>query len=687
MGALFAADKYITRETLINPMSILQSPNVQDALKNLSETFSRQSMGEAGRFIKNSLNGGELSPGMSARHDQPRFISGCHKLLNMVPLPCGGITKRPGFKYLGAAQISDSSRSARLVPFIFSANEARMLEMCETSAGNVVVRVWNSAGQSYGQQLTLPWPNGTLATVSFCQSADILYCASSKFRPAKIMRYSDTSWKYETINWMPQIAAPAITAITEQGDGTGSRSNLYYTATAVDAETGEESGHGNVAVINVQPLSSDHHVLITVAPVAGASEYRIYKKRSGLFGYIGRITNAGAGVFEDTHIEADTEDTPPNHSDPFAQSYPSIVFMHQQRLGFASSNARPLTIWLSQAGNFQSMASSTPPKSDDAIEATLAAPEANRILWAQSDRSGLVFGTTGGEWLLTSGEGAAISPSDLSFQPQTYFGSEPGMPVLRAGASLLYLQRGGLAVREYGYSFSDDRYNSADLSLLARHILADNPVVAWCWQPEPHGIIWCVLYDGSIAGLTYLREHDVVAWHRHKTNGWIETIASMPGPNGATQVWTLCFRGNTRYVERLHDFVEPGSNVSVRPPHADGINSQGFEARCVPCIAESQTESGSTYGLLKKINVVKLQVIDSAGIKAQITSQDASPGKLVQIPQRGSATRQEAMWSANLAAGFREAPRLELICDGTAPVTILGLAAHVELSTNIGNQI
>lgn len=261
--------------------------------------------------------------------------------------------------------------------------------------------------------------------------------------------------------------------------------------------------------------------------------------------------------FEDRNIGADTEDTPPNPKNPFNApgEYPSVVFLHQQRLGYASSRNRPLTVWLSQSGNFESMAASLPPADDDAIEATLAATQANRILWCQSDRNGLAIGTEGGEWVLAGAEDGALTPSNLSFQPQTFHGSEPGLPVLRAGAGLLYMQRGGRVAREYGYNFSADRYESGDLSLLARHILRSNAVRAWAWQDEPYGIVWCALDNGTLAGLTYMREHDVVAWHRHSTpDGFVEHVTCIPGDDGMYQLWLVVRRNKKRRIERMNPF-------------------------------------------------------------------------------------------------------------------------------------
>ncbi len=699
----------------------------------------------------NALNGGEVSPHLLARFDQPRYQTGCEVLENMIPMPQGGITKRPGLVHLGPASGSGAGPegTARFIPFVFSADESRMLEL--TGAGNrSTLAVWMPDGSCLETGLHLPYAPEELADLSTAQSADVIFTAHRNHPPAKICRYGDADWRYEVINWMPSIPAPVIAGVRTVGDipqGEDSRTSYSYVVTAVDAATGEESlPSAAVAVENAAPLSQTYYVEITVHPVEGAAEYCVYKKEGGVYGYIGHIVpgigdggegtdedagegetgsgSAGAGsagegsageggageggagegtagegdegsghgslgagaagalVFEDRNIGADTEDTPPNAKNPFdgPGRYPTVVFLHQQRLGFASSDARPLTVWLSQAGNFESMAGSLPPEDDDAIEVTLAAAQANRILWAESDRNGLALGTEGGEWILTGTDGAALTPSNLSFQPQTFHGSQAGLGVLRAGNALLYVQRGGRVIREYGYSFSADRYESGDLSLLARHILRERRIVSWVWQGEPYGVVWCALSDGTLAGLTYMREHDVVGWHRHHTpGGFVEEAAAMPDPDGNTQVWFHVLRNGRRCVERLARFFEGGD--PVRAVHTDGEAQTPFTGRCVPCLPESSLSNGTTFLRIRKINAVKCRVCCSSPFTARVGDDPPLP-----VPARRAGYAVLADWALPLASGWREGDRLELVFDGPEPATVLGLATTVEIADLSGGQ-
>ena len=43
------------------------------------------------------------------------------------------------------------------------------------------------------------------------------------------------------------------------------------------------------------------------------------------------------------------------------------------------------------------------------------------------------------------------------------------------------------------------------------------------YQQEPHSVVWAVHNDGQLAGLTYNRLENVVAWHRHIFGGKSDT--------------------------------------------------------------------------------------------------------------------------------------------------------------------
>lgn len=661
-----------------------------------------EQQGNAVHLVKNGLNGGELSPELGARFDQQRHAMGCHKLENMLALPWGGIRKRPGMDFVDWAKVEAEAGVVRLLPFVFSQDQSRLLEL-SCRKGRTDLRVFDVDGNLlYDREGFLPYDGDVIRELNYCQSVDVIFLAHRKIEPAKIMRYGDADWRFEVIDWLPSIQAPSFAEIKAEGswpDGEKRRVNYDYVCTAIDAETGEESLPSDVAgVYNTAPLSESWYVACEITPLPGASEYRVYRKSAGVYGFVGRIDQAEiiagkngeadreAWRFEDHNVEPDTADTPPRARNPFekAGEKPSLVFLHQQRLGYAASENHPLTVWLSQSGNYESMAASLPPDADDAIEATLAAPEANSLLWAVSDRSGLLLGTQAGEWLLCPGEGAALTPEDLSFQPQCSYGSMEGLAPVRMSSGIVFAQRGGRVVRNLGYSFQDDRYDGADISILARHIFNDRRIKSWAWQGEPWSVLWIALSDGQLAALTWLKEHEIMAWHRHHTAGKVEQLCSLPAPDGSSRVFMTVLRTDPSGTVRrsLEKFADPSTG-----PQLDGPWQAPFTARCIPCLPELSANGESSFLMLRKLNAVKALIRDAWPFQARILSQDKEPGPLFSIPARASDKfTQEAVWSAPIGSGWRENTQLELIFDGPRPVTLLALLLAVEYSDMAGGQ-
>ena len=76
---------------------------------------------DSANVIINSFNSGILSPTLSGRIDFQKYSSGMQTCLNAVPLPQGGVTRRPGTEYIGNTY---GNEEGRLIPFVFSEDQA-----------------------------------------------------------------------------------------------------------------------------------------------------------------------------------------------------------------------------------------------------------------------------------------------------------------------------------------------------------------------------------------------------------------------------------------------------------------------------------------------------------------------------------------------------------------------------------
>lgn len=80
----------------------------------------------ASSVTQRSFAAGEIAPALYARVDTVKYATGLKKLLNAYVLRHGGMSNRAGTKFLG--EVSDSSKETVLIPFVFSVEQAFVLE-------------------------------------------------------------------------------------------------------------------------------------------------------------------------------------------------------------------------------------------------------------------------------------------------------------------------------------------------------------------------------------------------------------------------------------------------------------------------------------------------------------------------------------------------------------------------------
>ena len=195
---------------------------------------------------------------------------------------------------------------------------------------------------------------------------------------------------------------------------------------------------------------------------------------------------------------------------------------------------------------------------DDAITLTLLARRINDIQWMSAGRR-LIVGTGGEEWWVAGpSDTEPITPSDHIARSDSAWGSKRVMPV-NIGGAIFYVQQSGKKVMELIYQYSEDKYVSTDMNVLSEHLTKTYGITAMAFQQDPYGILWCLRSDGSVLSLSYLKEHDVVAWAEHTFggDGVVESLTTIPGLV-EDEVWFVVKRtvngSVVRYIERLKPF-------------------------------------------------------------------------------------------------------------------------------------
>ncbi len=255
----------------------------------------------------------------------------------------------------------------------------------------------------------------------------------------------------------------------------------------------------------------------------------------------------------------DTE-TPPEPDYTALENWPETVTFHQQRLCYGGNKVKRQTVWTSAAGDYLNFGDFEGAGCDgvgaaDGMSFRLDSGTMNRIKWLVSAKV-LAVGTVGNEWTVQGAGQSSIAPQSLLAQRQTNMGSEKVTPLM-VGLSTLFVERHGRTINEFKYEYTTDSYETSDRSVLATHFTDYFSIVDWTFQQMPDQVIWMVREDGVLLGCTYQREHKVVGWHLHNTQGEFLAVTSIPGQNRTDEVWTVVQReieGAVHfYVERFED--------------------------------------------------------------------------------------------------------------------------------------
>ncbi len=212
---------------------------------------------------------------------------------------------------------------------------------------------------------------------------------------------------------------------------------------------------------------------------------------------------------------------------PLSGTYPAVAAYFQSRRVHANSLNNPDTYWMSQPGLFTNMDMSIPVIDSDAITGTPWAQQVNGIQFLVPMPGGLVILTGKGAWQLNGGSSAAVTPADQNAVPQAYNGCNNFVPPVIINYDVLYVQSKGSIVRDLSYNFFVNIYTGTDITVLSNHLFEQKQVLQWCYAEEPFKLVWCVLNDGTMLCLTYLKEQDVYSWSRHDTNGFFVSVCSI----------------------------------------------------------------------------------------------------------------------------------------------------------------
>ena len=564
-----------------------------------------------------NFTGGELSPRLDGRNDLTKYASGCKTLENFVVYPHGAAARRPGTTFV--AEVANSANKTRLIPFEFSTTQTYMLEFSNlkmrvykdrgsvlegdktisaiTKANPAVVTA-TGHGYSNGDEvvisgvvgmtevnskrflvankttntfeltdkdgtninsstfttytsggvankvfeITTPYTTAQLFDLKFAQSADVMYITHPEHEVEKLSRTAHTAWTLTDVDFTngPYMDANITTTTLNPAShtvGTG-------VAVVASAVTGINSGSGFLStdVGRLLQFGTGYGKITAVADTLNITITIIEDLGSAT-----ASANWSLGSFSDT------------------TGHPSCVTFFEQRLVFAGTTSQPQTIFFSKSGDYENMDANIggTVADDDAIIYTIASNQVNAIRFMTATRT-LIIGTAGGEFTVSGGgTDNAITPTNILIKKQSNHGAA-NVDAIAVGNATLFLQRAKRKIRELAYNFDVDGYIAPDMTILAEHI-SEGGLTQMAYQQEPNQIIYAVRGDGELIGLTYQREQQVTAWHRHifggvfgAGNAVCESVAVIPTDDTEYEVYVIIKRtingATRRFVEYINNF-------------------------------------------------------------------------------------------------------------------------------------
>lgn len=181
------------------------------------------------RRLQSNFSKGELSPTLDGRPDLAAYFEGARTLENWMLLRQGGVTRRPGLRFI--CEVKDSTQDTILLPFESSVDTAYVLEVGNQYARVIKdkARVPISAGGAPVEMVT-PWTTAQLRQIHFTQSVDVLYAFHPDLQQQTIRRASDTDWSVSAIASSPPPSYVADTDIS-RGASAGADATLTPGAT------------------------------------------------------------------------------------------------------------------------------------------------------------------------------------------------------------------------------------------------------------------------------------------------------------------------------------------------------------------------------------------------------------------------------------------------------------------------
>lgn len=420
-----------------------------------------------------------------------------------------------------------------------------------------------------------PYAEADLVDVQYAQSADVLILTHIDYPIQKLSRTADDSWAFT--NLAIETDQDPVTSASNNGAG-GTLTEYTVHGVGADGEIGE----GAITTTGTTP-SSGSPVTVTFSTTNTASYYMVLRN-DALVGFT--ATNTFLDIGQALEWFDQLGNAPMSEGDVLFSSQPKqagTVGFYQQRLAFGNlyddftTVSSPEAIAVSFVGHYYDFFSLGPIAENDNYPfswqlAGKRVVELRHIV----DLERLVLMTNEGIHIAQGNDAGALLPTAINMKRISSSGAAKLRPLI-ANESLLYLESRRSIIRDMNFQIQSDGYRGNDLTAFAAHLFNGQNIVDWDYQLNTDSIVFAAREDGLLLGCTYIKEQQIVAWHRHRftaadingdvsDTGLVENVCCIP-ENDEDVLYLVVNRQNKSYLSdtergREHKYLE---RIVLRP--------------------------------------------------------------------------------------------------------------------------
>jgi hypothetical protein len=383
-------------------------------------------------------------------------------------------------------------------------------------------------------EIDTPYAEDDIDELQFAQKADLMYIVHPNYEPRKLIRSGDANWAVSVYTRTADPFTTAVTNITQADPG-------VVTAAAHGYENGD---------------------IVELWGVVGMTEvnghaYKVANKAADTFQLTDSVTGANVDTSGYTAYTSGGKTFK-------SGNMPGAAAFYGGRLFFGGTDDEPESFWGSKAptnaGVTQYDDFTVGTSEGDGLTFPISSQNnmADRIQWFAGTSRFLGIGTYGGVYKANGGsDSTPISGIDISVSAVEFVGCKYVAPV-RVGSSIFYIQRGGLILNNFAFSFMADDYRASSLNIFSDEITKTgmNQLTV---QQGVADIIWACTAEGKLIGLTVKTGEEINAWHEHKLGGTdvkVLSVCGEPQPDNKDSLWVVVERTINSLTRRYIEYMD-----------------------------------------------------------------------------------------------------------------------------------